>query len=106
VSPGKVTIGLTFTHTDSEVSNYIDSTLVGSPFTALSIIPATNLLDLNLNWNSIEGSPIDLSIFATNVTNDQYYTTIPGLAQGTGFETAGLGQPTMYGARLRYHFGK
>jgi iron complex outermembrane receptor protein len=103
---GKVTIGATFTHTDSEVANYIDNTLIGTPFTNLSILPPTNLLDLNLNWISIAGSPIDLSVFATNVTNDQYYTTIPGLAQGTGFETAGLGQPTMYGARLRYHFGK
>ena len=103
---GKVTISTTFTHTDSEIANYIDSTLIGTAFAGLSTIPASNLLDLNLNWNSIEGSPIDLSIFATNVTNDHYYTTIPGLAQGTGFEVAGLGQPTMYGARLRYHFGK
>jgi iron complex outermembrane recepter protein len=72
----------------------------------LSTIPATNLLDLKLKWSSIAGSPIDRSIFATNVTNDEYYTTIPGLAQGTGFEVVGLGQPTMYGARVRYHFGK
>jgi iron complex outermembrane receptor protein len=105
-SNGKVTIGATFTHTDSALANYIDSTLTGTAFTGLSTLPATNILDLNLNWNSIEGSPVDLSIFATNVTDDQYYTTIPGLAQGTGFETAGLGQATMYGARLRYHFGK
>jgi iron complex outermembrane receptor protein len=100
---GKLTIGATFTHTGSEVSNYIDSTLIGTPFASLSTIPATNLLDLNMNWNAIAGSPVDLSVFTTYVTNAKYYTTTPGLAQGTGCEVAGLGQPTMYGARLRYH---
>jgi len=30
---------------------------------------------------------------------------VPGIAIGTGFETASLGQPRMYGARIRVHFG-
>ena len=43
--------------------------------------------------------------FATNVTDKQYFTYIPGIGIATGFETAQLGQPRMYGARIRLHFG-
>lgn len=104
-SIGRVTVGTTYTYTSSVVTNYIDSKLVGTPFTGLSILPGYGLLDLNANWDSVAGTPIDLSLFATNVTGKQYYTFIPGLAQGTGFEVAGIGEPTMYGLRVRYRFG-
>ena len=55
------------------------------------------------------GSPIDLSLFATNVTKQEYYTFCSGLGgtapAGQGFETCQVGAPLMFGARvkIRYH---
>lgn len=109
---GKVTLGATFVHTDKQLTNYIDRNAVlalgdagASVFTNLSYIQPTDLLSLNASWDSVLGKPIDISAFATNVTGEKYYTWIPGLAAGTGFETAEVGAPAMYGVRLTYHFG-
>jgi iron complex outermembrane receptor protein len=72
-----------------------------------SYLPATNLLNLDLTWKAVAGSPVDVSFFATNVTQEHYYTFIPGLGSAQlGLETAVLGTPRMYGARIRYNFGK
>jgi iron complex outermembrane receptor protein len=104
-SVGKITLSTTFTHTDSMVVNYLDR-VAGPAFAYLDRVPPTNLLDLNLNWEHVFGKPLDLSVFATNVTGDQYYTYIPGLMSGTGTETAQLGEPTFYGFRVTVHFGE
>jgi len=102
-SIGKVTAGATFTHTDRMLTNYGDSAL-GGAFAGLDYVQATNLLGLNVDWANVGGRPMDLSLFATNVTGEKYYTYIPGLA-GEGFETASVGAPAMWGVRLRYTFG-
>ena len=44
-------------------------------------------------------------VFGTNLTDEEYYTFVPGLAEGAVFETAQLGLPRMYGVQLRYRFG-
>jgi iron complex outermembrane receptor protein len=102
---GKVSVGATFTHTDSQLSNYSDRNSTFAVFKNLGTLPATDLLNLNLGWDSVLGKPVDLAFFATNVTDKQYYSYIPGIAIGTGFETAQLGQPRMYGLRVRLRFG-
>ncbi len=51
----------------------------------------------------IGGSPVDMSIFATNVTDEEYQTYVTG-NWGTGFELGQVGPPRMYGMRLRYNF--
>jgi iron complex outermembrane receptor protein len=102
---GTVSVGATFAHADSQVSNYGDRYSTFAALKNLGTIPATDLLNLNLGWRSVMGKPVDLVFFATNVTNKQYYTFIPGVGLGTGFETAQLGEPRMYGARIRLHFG-
>ena len=102
-SLGRMSLGATFTHTDRQLSNYSDRNVPA--LASLGYLPSTDLLNLNFNWSSIAGKPIDLAFFATNVTDKQYYTYIPGIGVGTGFETAQLGQPRMYGARVRLHFG-
>ena len=100
---GKITFGGTFSHTDKELANYSDRTLTA--YAAYSWLPATDLLDLHASWNSIYGKPVDVQVFATNVTGQKYYTSVPGIATaGLGFETIALGQPTMYGVRLKYHW--
>ena len=109
-SIGRITLGATFTHTDKQQTNYVyenNPALVAAMGGDFGSVPGTDLLNLNLGWASIAGSPVDVSFFATNVTNKQYYQFIPGLGSfGAGVETAVLGEPRMYGARIKYHFGK
>jgi len=97
-SLGKVSFGATYTHTDSQFS--------ASPSVSpLGHLPATDLLNLNFNWNSIAGGPVDLSVFATNVTNEKYWIYQAGGYTATGFESVIVGQPRMYGLRVRVKFG-
>lgn len=62
-----------------------------------------SLLDLSLNWEGGAGTPIDLGLFATNVTNKYYYTHV-NEQSSSGFISRYLGEPRMYGMRLRYSF--
>ena len=72
---------------------------------AILLVPL-DLLNLNARWTNIAGAPIDLSLFMTNVTREKYYSFIAGLGSpSVNFETATLGEPQMYGARLRFRFG-
>ena len=109
-SIGRVIFGATFTHTDKQLTNYdyLDPA-VRALFNGqnMSYIGATNLLNLDLTWKSIAGSPVDVAFFATNLTQEHYYSFIPGLGSAQlGLETAVLGEPRMWGARVRYNFGK
>ncbi len=84
------------------ITNYVDATSSIPSIKALSTLPSLNLLNLNLFWNSIAGTHLDLALFGSNVTNKQYLTYVPGLINTIGFETAELGQPRFYGVRARY----
>ncbi|MCW1430750.1 TonB-dependent receptor [Novosphingobium sp. JCM 18896] len=97
-SVGKVTLSATYVHTSSQVTS-------ASAVTPFGTVPAFDLLNLNLAWNGIAGSPIDLAAFVTNVTNEKYYTFLGGGWQSTGVEYASLGMPRMYGLRLKFRFG-
>ena len=101
---GSVTVGADFIHTDEQLSNYADRNSSNPDIAGLGTLPDTDLFNVNVNWDAIGGSPVDLLIFGTNVTNEKYYAFVPGLAIGTGFETAVLGQPRMYGVQLTYRF--
>jgi iron complex outermembrane receptor protein len=108
-SIGRIIFGATFTHTDRQLTNYVylNPATVAAIGKDWGFVPSTDLLNLNLNWNAIAGSPVDVSLFATNVTGKEYYQFIPGLASpGAGVEFGVLGEPRMYGARIRYRFGK
>jgi iron complex outermembrane receptor protein len=103
---GAVTLAATWTYTGKQLANYADRT---EPALAqYSYVDATKLLNLNVNWINIMGKPIDLSVFATNVTKEEYFTFCSGLGGGigsNGFETCDPGAPMMFGARvkIRYH---
>jgi iron complex outermembrane receptor protein len=76
----------------------------------LAPIPVDNAsqvkqLDLNLDWRNVAGQPIDLSLFASNVTKQVTYTLIQPLYASFGFDLRYLGQPRTYGVRLRVRFG-
>jgi iron complex outermembrane receptor protein len=107
-SIGRISVGATFTHTDKQLTNYVYQTpaavaLFGANF---GYIGKENILNLNMSWNSVAGLPIDASVFATNVTDKKYYNFIAGLGglTGAGNEFATVGEPRMYGGRIRYRF--
>jgi iron complex outermembrane receptor protein len=101
-SIGKVSGSATYTYTSRMVTNYVDAQQTNPLITPLSVLPSLGLLNLNATWASIFNSPIDVSLFVTNVTDKQYLTFVAGLYPTTGFETGELGQPRMFGARIRY----
>ncbi len=71
-----------------------------------SMLAAYGLLNLSAEWNGILGSPLDLRVFATNVTNKLYRTySYVGVKQASGFSNSLYGEPRMYGASLRFRFG-
>ena len=97
LSAGNVTAAATYVYTSSQQA-------VTPSASAFHTIPAYDLLNLYLSWDRIMGTRIDASIFATNVLNEHYWTFINGTFNATGFEARALGQPQMFGARIRYNF--
>lgn len=69
------------------------------------MLDAFDLLNLNLAWTSIIGSPIDLNVFATNVLDEEYTTYTSGTYNLLAFESRAVGTPRLIGARLKYNFG-
>jgi iron complex outermembrane receptor protein len=67
---------------------------------------AVKQIDLNLDWRDVGGMPVDIGVFATNVTDQVTYTLIQPLFNSFGFDLRYLGQPRMYGARLKVRFGR
>jgi len=67
------------------------------------VAPSSTTLNLNVGWESVMQMPIDLSFFMTNVTNAH---VILGINENTtrGFLSAAIGEPRMFGGRVKYHF--
>jgi iron complex outermembrane receptor protein len=106
-SIGKISFGANYTYRTKMLVNYIDRENPDPAIAAFSTLPSVGLLNLNAGWESIAGSPIDLAFFATNVTKKKYYSYAAGLGSPqVGFETASVGEPRMYGVRLKYSFGR
>ena len=72
-----------------------------SPF---AVLPAYELFNANFAWYGIMGSGFDLSLSATNLTDEAYATYVSGTFTVLGFESRMSGLPKMFGARLRYTF--
>jgi iron complex outermembrane receptor protein len=103
-SVGRVSLGATYTYISRMVTNYAYRN-TGGNLDSFSYLPKKSLVNLNLNWNSVAGTRFDVSGFVTNLTNKKYFTYISGLVNSVNFEVASIGEPRMYGARLRYRFG-
>lgn len=103
---GRISLGATFVHTDKQLTTYAyqSPTILAAFGTDYGTLAARDLLNLNVSWNSILGTTADASLFGTNVTQEKYYQFVPGLAT-SGSEFAVLGEPRMYGVRVRYRFG-
>jgi iron complex outermembrane receptor protein len=68
------------------------------------ILPKANILNFNVDWEELGAKPIDASFFITNLTNEHVYLHAND-NQLRGFVSYFIGEPRMYGFRLRYRFG-
>jgi iron complex outermembrane receptor protein len=98
---GDVSAGVTYTFTSSQLSSSTDPSIDGSPYGELG---ARQLVNLNLGWKAIFGSPFDASFFMTNALNEKYYSYVAGLYSSAGQEFGVAGEPKMWGARVKYNF--
>jgi len=106
-SIGRVSLGATYVMTSKQYFSHNDDhafSIGAIPFNA-SRLQATELLSLNLNWANVGGMPIDLALFGTNVTNRKYRVAASNSLATLGADYAILGEPRMYGVRLKYRFG-
>ncbi len=96
---GRLSFGATFTHTDSQRAR--------SPTTSplLGTLPASNLLNVNVDWNGVLSSPFDVSFFMTNVTNESHILFDDGAWGTIGAEGGHPELPRMWGFRVKWHFG-
>lgn len=94
----EVDVGVTYVYTGTQ-------RVAASSATPFDELEPFELLNLNLNWSSVLGFPLDLAVFATNVLDEEYSTYNGGVYKALGFEVRTMGQPRMLGARLRYRFG-
>ncbi len=132
-SVGKISIGGSLTYRSSQLLNYSSARFLEVPHTLLirsaanpagalttfpagtpitqftgldsGKLPSLSLLNANLNWDSIGGGPVDLSLFVTNLANKKYNTGGGGLITGLGIDTLTVGEPRMFGARVKVRFG-
>ena len=70
-----------------------------------SVLGSYTNLDLRLDWRGAMGSPVDVAIYGTNVTNDRHVIVDNNLLTAVGVEAKAYADPTMYGIELRYRFG-
>ena len=98
-SIGRISFGATFTHTDANAA----TSQQASPL--LYKIKASDLLNLNVDWHSVMGLPVDAAFFMTNVTNEARIV-FPTQSWGTfGGDGGHVNEPRMWGVRLKYRFG-
>ena len=97
-SLGDMDLALTYIYTDEMQS----TSAAASPY---GTIPSYDLINLNANWSRVAGSNVDVSLFVTNLTDEEYVTFVTGNYYDLGLEHGQVGVPRMFGMRLRYSFG-
>jgi iron complex outermembrane recepter protein len=111
-SLGKIELSATYRYTaafNTVASNGNDAGNAAAALLGLAPVPVDKTtpvkqIDLNLDWRNVGGQPIDFAIFASNVTNQTTYNYIQSLYYSFGFDVRYIGQPRMYGARLKVRF--
>jgi len=105
---GTVTLPTSETFGTVELSGlYRYSSTFASSASANGFVKSTAVsqIDLNLDWRNVGGAPVDLALFATNVTNQLTVTFRQPQINSFGFDTQLLGLPRRFGARVRVRFG-
>jgi len=91
--------GATYVYTASQIAN-------GAAPANVGIIPSTNIVNVNLNWEQIFDSRVDAGFFMTNATDEVYPVNTGGGYGSAGFGDVLMGAPRMWGIRVRCSFGE
>ena len=117
-SVGKVSIGASMTYqsrrrvvsdgvikrADGSVLALAQTAADGTVTTSgAGVAPSSTVLNLNVGWENVAKMPVDLSFFMTNVTNAHVILQINDNT-ARGFVSALIGEPRMFGGRIKYHF--
>lgn len=84
--------------------SYQSQVFDGSKVEPYAFVQAYGLLNLRLDWDSINQSSFDVSAFVTNATNKEYRVSQFGSYSENGYVASLYGAPRMFGAELRYGF--
>ncbi len=107
-SVGKLSFGGSFVYQSRRrivADGVVDRTNPALPITAGGgIAPSSSVLNLNATWENVAQLPVDLSFFMTNVTNEKVILQINDNS-ARGFISSIVGEPQMWGFRLKYRFG-
>jgi len=95
---GAISLGATYVYTGERRA-------AASSTTPFDVLEPFSLLNLNANWMNLFGSSLNLSMFATNLLDEEYATYTAGTYNVLGFEVRQVGLPRMIGVRLKYNFG-
>ena len=91
-------------------ANYAYQTKVSTAQTNASVynfLPAYGLLNASIGLNDIGGRPLDISVFATNLTNrERPVGVLDQYATSSGAVSLTYTEPRMYGVRIGYRFGQ
>jgi iron complex outermembrane receptor protein len=100
---GDLSIQATYVYTSKSYNTAPDG--FDGPNAPADYVEATNLVNASINWQGVAGSPVDVSLFATNLFKEKYITAYLGGYNSLGIASGRQGEPRMYGIRARYSFG-
>ena len=100
---GKLSLGVTWTHASSSINDYsVPAFVNGQP---VGFTPANDLVNVNVDWKGVGGTPIDAAFFVTNLFNEAYNVANTGGWNSAGVAEIILNPPRFWGFRLKYSFG-
>lgn len=68
------------------------------------LLPSYGLLNATIEWKKVLGSPVDLTLFGTNLANKAYEISNSGVYQTIGAQAVIYGEPRMFGGRIKFSF--
>ena len=95
---GDLTLGGTFSFIDEQLISVVSDD-------GFNYLPSYEVVNLNLNWNKVFGSPVDAAVFVTNALDKEYNLFQSGVSTFLNFEAVTPAPPRMIGVRLKYSFG-
>ena len=102
-SIGRISLGATWVHTSKQINDAAVPAFIGG--IPLGVTPANDLVNANIDWKGVAGSPIDLAFFVTNLTKEKINVASTGAWNSAGVAEILLNQPRFYGVRVRFNFG-
>jgi len=67
-------------------------------------LEAVGLLNGSIAWDGVMGTPVDLRVFVTNLTNKTYRIGNTNVYTSLNYQSSIYGEPRMYGLQTKVHF--